>query len=130
MSAGSVRWPRSKRPWKPTLSTTKKISCKENTHECHAGSSTTNRGQARSIGDQHDPDVVHRRRAASKVRTSGHAHGARAVGVHDLESHDAVRSEGPDLAQSRQVRAFERPCLDAALVDASPDKNTSGERGI
>ena len=34
----------------------------------------------------------------------------------------AIRSAGSDLAQSRPLRAVERPCLDAALVCASPHR--------
>ena len=58
----------------------------------------------------------------------GHPDGACAAGLHHLEPRDAFRSAGPDLAQPRPVRAFERPRLDAALVGAPPHQNPGGER--
>ena len=38
-----------------------------------------------------------------------------------LEPRHALRSAGSDLAQSRPLRAVERPRLDAAVVGAAPD---------
>ena len=46
--------------------------------------------------------------------------GACSAGLHPVEPRDAIRSAGPDLAESRPVRAFERARLDAALVGAPP----------
>ena len=37
---------------------------------------------------------------------------------------------GSDLAQSRSVRALERPCLDVALVRAAPQRDAGGERRL
>ena len=56
--------------------------------------------------------------------------GARAAGLHHLESRHALRSAGSDLAQSRPVRALERPRLDAALVRAAPHPNAGRQRRV
>ncbi len=56
---------------------------------------------------------------AGEVGASRHADGAGAAGLHAVEPGHALRSEGPDLAGSRPLRAVERPCLDAAVVDAA-----------
>ena len=60
----------------------------------------------------------------------GHADGARAAGLHDLEQDHAVRSPGPDLAQPRSLRALQRSCLDAALVRAPSDPHSGRECGL
>ena len=83
-------------------------------------SSRNHQHGSRSTVHQHHPHAFHGCGAAGQVRTSRHAHGAGAAGLHDLESRDAVRSAGSDLAQSRPLRAVERPRIDAALVCASP----------
>ena len=68
---------------------------------------------------QHHPDAVDGCGPAGQLRASWNADGARAAGLHALESRHALRSPGPDLAQPRPLRALERPCLDAALVACS-----------
>ena len=42
----------------------------------------------------------------------------------------ALRSARPDLAQSRSLRAVERPRLDAAVVGAASDRHARGECGL
>ena len=37
---------------------------------------------------------------------------------------------GPDLAQPRPLRALGRPCLDAAVLAAAPDRRQGGEQGL
>ena len=86
--------------------------------------------RARSAGDQYDPHALHRRGPAGEVRPSRHAHGAGAAGLHAVEPGHALRSEGPDLAQSRPLRPVERPCLDAAVVGPVPDGHARGECGL
>ena len=57
----------------------------------------------------------------------GHADGARAAGLHALESGHALRPVGPDLAGPRPLRAFERPRFDVAVVGAPPTGHAGGE---
>jgi len=66
----------------------------------------------------------------AQIRPSGHTYGACTVGLHHLEPHDALRSEGSNVAQPRPVRAFEWPRLDAVVVRAPLDEDSSGEWGI
>ena len=42
----------------------------------------------------------------------------------------AIRPRGPDLAQPRPLRALGRPCLDAALLAAAPDRRQGGQQGL
>ena len=63
--------------------------------------------------------AFHRCGATGEVWTSGYADGARASGLHDLEPSDALRSARSNLAQSRSVRAFEWPRIDASMVRRS-----------
>ena len=86
--------------------------------------------RTRPARDQHHPHALDRRRAGGQLRTSRHADGAGAAGLHDLEPRDALRSGGPDLAQSRPLRALQRPRLDAAVVGAAPHADAGGERGL
>ena len=53
---------------------------------------------------------------------SGHAHGARAGGLHPVAGVPALRPGRPGLAQPRPLRALCGPRLDAALRDAPPDR--------
>ena len=82
------------------------------------------------IVDQYHPHALDRCGPAGEVRPSRHADGARAAGLHALEPGHALRSAGPDLAQSRSLRALERPCLDAAVVGAASDRHPGGERRL
>ncbi len=50
--------------------------------------------------------------------------------VHAVEPRDALRPEGPDLAQSRPLRAVQRPRVDAAVVGAAPHRHAGGERRL
>ena len=67
---------------------------------------------------------------AGQFRAPRHPDGARAAGLHPLESGDALRSAGPDLAQPRSVRAFEWPRLDAAVVRTPPYQDPGRERRL
>ena len=86
--------------------------------------------RSRSAVHQHHSHAFDRCGAAGEVGTSRHADGAGAAGLHDLESRDALRSAGSDLAQSRSLRALQRPRVDAALVGAASDRHAGGECGI
>src|SRR6266516_2908267 len=58
---------------------------------------------------------------------SGHPDGARAPRLYPLESRHAFRSAGSDLAEPRSLRALQRPCFDAAVVGAPPDRHSRRE---
>ena len=55
----------------------------------------------------------------------GHPDGACAARLYDLESRDAFRSAGSDLAESRPLRAVERTRVHAAVVRPAFDENAS-----
>ena len=61
-------------------------------------------------------------RTKGQLRPSGHADGRGGDGVHALDASSALQSEGPALAQSRPLRTFGRPRLDAALRAALSDR--------
>ena len=69
---------------------------------------------------RHDPDAVHRRRAAGQLRAPGPAagHGARRVPA--LHADHGAQPEGPDVAGPRPLRPVRGPRLDAALQRAAP----------
>src|SRR3954467_6482630 len=87
-------------------------------------------GRARSTSDQYDPHAIHRRGPTGEVGPSGYANGAGTPGLHDLEPVHAVRSAGPDLAESRPLRSVKRPRLDAAVVRPVLDGDPRGECGV
>ena len=82
------------------------------------------------VVDQHHSHPVDRRGPAGEVRPSGHADGAGAAGLHDLEPGDALRSAGSDLAEPRSLRAVERSRIDAAVVGAASDRHARRERRV
>src|SRR5262249_34977312 len=86
--------------------------------------------RARSARDQYDPHAFHRCSPAGEVRPSGHADGARAAGLRDLERGHALRSTGPDLAKSRSLRLIKRPRFYAAVVRVISRRNARGKRAI
>ena len=60
----------------------------------------------------------------------GHADGPGPGGLLPVAEPSALRSRRPALAESRSLRALGRPCLDAALFDAAPDRRQGGQRGL
>src|SRR5688572_19924320 len=69
---------------------------------------------------QHDPDAVDRCRPGGKLGPPGHPDGDGARRVRALAAVPALRSRGPNLAESRPLRAVCGARLDAALLAASP----------
>ena len=67
---------------------------------------------------------------AANSGTPRYADGHGAGGVLPLAVLPPLRPPRPDLAQPRPLRALERPCVDAALFAASPDRRQGGEQGL
>ena len=76
----------------------------------------------RTTGDQHHPHALHGRRQAAN---SGHPGTPMALApVAYVLCNEFLRYDpaDPALARPRPLRALLRPCLDAALLDAAPDR--------
>src|SRR5262249_14023636 len=80
----------------------------------------TNEVRDRPARDQHPPHARDRRGAGGELRSSRHADGDGAGGLHALAGVHALRPRGPDLAEPGPVRPQRRPCVDAALQLAPP----------
>ena len=79
---------------------------------------------------QHDSHALHLtpcEALEAKLRAPRNANGAGAARLYDMESCPQIRSTGSDLAQSRSLRAVERPFLDVALVHAASHRRPSRE---
>ncbi len=77
-------------------------------------------------GDRHHPHPRHRCRAEGPVRPCRRAHGHGAGRLYPLDAVPALRSQGPDLAGPRSLRAVGRPRLDAALQPDPPGRRGGG----
>ena len=76
---------------------------------------------------QHHPHAVHGRGAAGQLRPSGHADGDGARRLCAVAAASPLRSRRSHLAQPRPLRAVDGPRLDAALLDAAPDRGQGRE---
>ena len=92
--------------------------------------SSAGRALDRRALHQHDPHAVDGRRAAGEFRPSRHTDGLGAGGLYAVAALSALRSGGSDLAESRPLRAVQRPRLDAALFDAASRRRQGGQRRV
>src|SRR5688500_5477830 len=88
----------------------------------HHGSHRPRPGSPRPALRAHDPPALDGRRPARDLRPPGHAHGARPARPPALHPAHEARPAGARLGGPRPLRAVVRPCVDAPLLAAAPER--------
>src|SRR5262245_436345 len=84
-------------------------------------------GEPRPVEHRHDPYALDRWRPTSELGASWRAYGLGRRGVFTVSASNALQPGGSNLAEPRSLCALSRPCLDAALLHAAPDRRKASE---